>query len=1086
MAGVTYKEEIISKPTYDLDVLDYFKSSSSHLNSEGESWSQVFYLEASLLLIKVSGSEVELEQIFWAVNEDLESVFQPDEIKNLEESMMLKIILPSALLRNIGIHVNSDFFALYMATVEGKVYKFCFKQNWPFLKSRRNFLGMAGYSLDNIEPVSFCLIASGEEDDVCFGLANGSLCFALLPPPVADHYTKPIQITEIGPPSNLLKAFSNMLRQQKKLELIWRVEKIQKNQLICLSSMGFLRLYDTQRPALLSEIDLGSSELRVGEYKFCRLPVPSNPCIAVGYKVNNYWHAALFRVENSEIKYVTDFNGKENEELIDLSISEVGLWSVWSGENSPRVEVWSFSNKYEQVYIWDTDFLYEHLRDQDTIENSLDHYKAALERICIPGRFTKNILEKVLSKYVHPNYKFSSPAISDEIQHEVHDPNTLLKILDEAKLIQISDYSITSFCAYSEEIGDFLPIIIRGNSTIGILRKTKRHIEAKSLKIEQIACKFSKINQRFDQKEISEFKFYCDGEGLENAMCIARIWRKGFQSIFDEGAYKSFPDAIKKIVSQPIPYHMLQLLTRSLSKVTPMVFSSEVIKLQKLFTPLAMMEFPDSVNYWPPFMSIFAGKACNSLVRSYNEYILDLIAIGALATTTIREVLNEMIHERLLFDLAQISHAVFLLSKTLNTPVKEIYTVRTYFPALLFKYEFPLSISSLYILENSPHILGGREGFSVVQLSIWVRKIVSRSRRRLLFSLPLQTNSSCPNIAKTLVNANQTETAISMLNLLQVKNAATEYLKGLSYMYTNPKKSQEILLGIDAILEYDMDDKSKEDFDKGPWMRHIGNSALAHVGGFQLRFHDSLYRAVDNPDIKKEIALSTLSTCTIKWENSDVIKHCLSQLIPQKSYHAAFSLLLTIEDEIILADCLEALLNNACESNEFYQILSIPMSPTIKEICIKILKTFAYDEHFDLKFEKYPAGLFPEIEPQKLNKMRWYTAFYTFCMFHLHYSPAAELCYLRYSEIKYYSKTKEFDGGEEEFLKKLQKEALLLCSLAVRSISSNAKECWFLVTKANQSSDKKRKINGALQKENKIIREIIRLEDIEENLRQLL
>lgn len=224
---------------------------------------------------------MELEQLFFSSIEDIETQLQRDEIQNFEESLKLKIVLPSDLIRDINMFCDQEIFCLFMATTDGKIYKFKFKQNWPFTKSRRNFIGVSGYTLD-VNPVSFCVLKVGAEDDICIGSSNGSLHFASLPQSNADQYTKPLQITEIGPPSNLIKAFSNMLRQQVKIEFILRVASMRANQVICLSSLGFLRLYNSSKPSLSSEVDLGTGE--ISNYKFASLSVPSKPYIAVGIK----------------------------------------------------------------------------------------------------------------------------------------------------------------------------------------------------------------------------------------------------------------------------------------------------------------------------------------------------------------------------------------------------------------------------------------------------------------------------------------------------------------------------------------------------------------------------------------------------------------------------------------------------------------------------------------------------------------------------------------------------------------------------------------------------------------------------------
>lgn len=567
------------------------------------------------------------------------------------------------------------------------------------------------------------------------------------------------------------------------------------------------------------------------------------------------------------------------------------------------------------------------------------------------------------------DFEIKTAFIADEIKAVLNEENLdmLLKVLDEAKKIQFGKNSIEGICCYNQEQGEFLPVIIRGTSK-GILRRVSGDIETKSLHLEEIACKFAKINQRFDQKEMNEFKMHCEGHGLDKALYIARIWRKGFQSIFDENASKSFSDSVQKIINQPIPYHMLQLLVRFLPPSLPELFHQEIKNIDKYITTLGDFEFPENINYWPPFVSILAGISCKSAMKSINEYILDLIAIASLCVGTIREQIAIPINERVLSDLSDRSHSLFTVTKTLNLCISELFTERVYFPIYLYKYEFPLSVSSIYLLENSGNILGKRENFSLASLETWLSLCISIALKNLISKFPLETNSSCPNLAKLLVNINQSSAAIYMLDVLQEKNAATEYIKGIAYYQKRDMRAKNVLLNVDALLDYDMEGKSIQDFSRGPWIKNYReNLGINNQGGLQVAYHDILYNSVADFETKKEIGISNLSSSSLISTDYEYMKHCFAQLIKQKEYNLAYSLLLSIEDEAVLYDCTEAMLDLSCQTKDFHSFLSLPLTDEIKKIVIHILNLRAQDDHFNIANEKFPSILFQNVIPNEEN-----------------------------------------------------------------------------------------------------------------------
>jgi len=1088
MAGVAYREQVLSCGNTDNILLDY-SDGSPQIDPLSLNWHRVFYLESSLLVCKAKTNELQVQQHFLKAKEDMGSYLDPKEIEGLESSNTITFKLPSRIIPDIGLFCDPNQYTIYTATADGKIYLFEFMQEMPFAKGySRAYLGVKGYDLE-FSVSSFCLYRAGSQHvEVAVGTSSGFLKFVILPQPQENQFTLPIAVTEIGPPTNLIKSFTQLLIKQKEAETIERLFYVKSNRIVAFSRLGFLRLYDTQKPGLLSEINLGTGILQ--DFKFAAYSTEDLKYVAVGF-VDITWHISIFRIANNLIAFVSDFALENSKELLDLGLNESGVWCAYETEKGKRgIQMWNYVGEAQEVYSWDSDMMKEHLEDQILIENSQQVQETLIDRIVIPGRFSKHLLEKAIAQFKGlEEFSFGEECIGDEILELCENPEEdLASILEFLKAEQYDTSGIQGLCFCQEE-GRFLPLVVRGSS-YGVLRPVANQIESCSLKSTLISNEFPVKSTKFVMREVNLLKTKLPDKGLPKALAVSRIWRSRFQWIFEDIYSYSFSEKVKLVSKQPLPYSFRKLILRCLPRNLPQAFFQEIYNLQELCRAPEDTDLPSAISYWPPFVCCLLGGSVKSLIKAVNDYSLDLLALSALCVTSLRSSLSRIPNDTLLNDTSNIAYSFLAISSTLNFTVLPSSVPKLYNKHSLHSYEHPVSVATLYSLEKAEPLLGPLEEFCPSQLSSILTAAQRTALRNLTFKFPFVSNSFVPNLLKTLVKLNQSSAATYFLSYLECTNAGCLFMSAKNYLNNEElSKASAEFLGVDCLIE------DYENMTKFPWMSEA--SVLDHIEMPVINYHDNIVRHYNYPELISKVVSGSLNAFNAGSEDEEFLLHCIGQLITAEDYKQAFIVMLKLKTQDFKKRCIALMTEKACESFKLFELLELPLTPSFKGHLFDYLKEQCLSQSFNLpEVLASPQFKNSNVFTQQVSlqnrsnytqkKIPTHKAFYAFCIKNFYYSSAAEAMYKHYLEIQYFLESANYTVEEISVLQQLQKEALLLCLTAARNISDQKKSCWFIVNSSSQFSPFKRKLRSSPQSTKKPPNALVTIQDVESKLNNLL
>lgn len=206
MAGVLYREQVFTLTRTVGCTLNFTQGQTAL----GRSFSQLFYLEKSVLLCKVLGTFLELQQLY------LCSPSEHSGVESVNSNSALKVLLHSQILPDVHLTSDPDVFHLILALESGEVLKLAFKQGVPFNEAGKTFyLGKNSYCFGDFAPTAFSLTHSGDQDEVCFGLQSGGVALAQLPQAPLEASVPVLTRTEVPPPSTLtMKVFELLKRPE--------------------------------------------------------------------------------------------------------------------------------------------------------------------------------------------------------------------------------------------------------------------------------------------------------------------------------------------------------------------------------------------------------------------------------------------------------------------------------------------------------------------------------------------------------------------------------------------------------------------------------------------------------------------------------------------------------------------------------------------------------------------------------------------------------------------------------------------------------------------------------------------------------
>lgn len=1070
MAGIAYKEELLQFGTVETTLMNY----SDDLPGLGAlDWAQSFYLENSLLLCKVHSSIIILEQLFFCTGEDTTEI-----ALSIENSKKLQIVLPSPAVPQLCLTCDQDFYSLFIATSEEKIFKFTFFQGYGF-SSDKHLKEMGGYMLDGVFPKCFSLLRTGVDDcDVCIGLSSGGICFVSLPGISNSEYQVPSKIVVIGAPTSILKTLTQFVRKRNSQETVLRVASMKNSLVVSLLSSGVLRLYSSLRPEMLSECDLATGELET--FKFAVLTDPHFKVVVVGYKENTTWWICMVRVFPSSFEVMGKFT--DLGDLKGLSASQQGLWTVWDDQGLSKISLTSFNAEATQIYTYENTLQTWDINDNHFQDNFAETQEELLKRILKPGRFSKDNLRSAVCKSLGIELEIGS----FEDTNILKDLSTeqISAVFSNLKSIQHKDSEILDICT-CEEIGDFLVVTIRGSNGIGVLRRVTSQIEAASLAIRKIAIDNYALNFSSSPERLNRFRIASEVSGIDKGLSVIRLWRQKYDYLLETPM--PFTMLLKQYSEQQLPNHFLQLLQRALPADINLAVSEKLEFLLNNFSVSSERILNISNTYWPGFLLSLVGTSTASMVDSLFQYTLDLNLLLVLLSTFLKNYAFQKVKSS--ENLVSVGEKLYALQMALHMPLKNFVKSHANVSENFEMYSFPVSIAPVYIMSKSDIILGDKFSFCLGDLTAWLSQSVSAAVK---IGLLLSETQETSVISKVLAEYGEGEILNEFFQAENTVSAAALYLKAKAYISEGFEEiAQRDFLQAGAILETGNFEESYKNFIQGPWDFEV----FEQVNIMNV-YSDAVSKCIKGKNSKK-IILSDFMISSLYVEfNEEQIVETVKKLTEIRCFHEAISLIQSHRNKRIVKQVIEIIIEAIGEISEFSMFLDLPLSSFHKEIALKKLQSKCADEHFDLiktissaKYFEKATCLFTNLvaleerEAYKSNRLSWSHALYSFALNNQFYSSAAEAMY-RYSvEIQELLQRLEENKHESfqdlEFLREILQEHLMFALLAARNINKNYEECWFLVNTTLHKN--KRKTSGsAATGQTTVNRYLVSLQELEE------
>lgn len=1097
MAGISFKEEVLKYGANDSIDLNY----SEEMPLLGQlNWAQVFYLMNSAVICKVYNTSIVMEQVFFIVPDN-----QPEVRLSVDSAKKILIAVPAPIVPSLGLKCDQNTFSLFVATSYERIFKFTFFQGWGFSNSKLKETG--GYLLNGVRPKSFALLSyCNEECDACIGLDQSALGLVTLPETQNGEFVTFDKLLESKPSTSILKTLASFVTRVTNNEQTIRIANMKNNILATLSSCGILRIFDTISRTFIGDIDLETGEL--SDYKFAYFVDTDYKSISVAYLSEKQWWVYSLRLNKSSFEVLSKFTEKGH--LKDLQINGQGIWTVWKTEYDQKILFKSHLGNINGVYTLDDDMITQNLEDNIYTNQPNPNKDDIIKRLLIPGRFSKKDLQISLMKIA------TSPMEEDGCDNqnwlESLSTDQAISLLSAVKTQQILNNEILALCC-CDEIGLFPTVVIRGEENLGILREVREEFEGMSLYIQKTALTNYSLIKSGAPEHLSKFKFSCASEGIEKALCLIRLWRMSFCSLLNS---KTIPlrTALVKISKEHMPYHLLQLLKKSLPPDIDEVIKDELKVLGGFFELKTERAFVPSTSYWPDFALSFLGISLKSHITAIADYCIDLSLLTLLTYTVLKPFVFRIITEKELHPCIQIAITFNALKRTINSAVGD-YEKKTLEnenignwagQKMMFndsgnhgnleEFSYPVTICSIYARDKSDLVLGDKNLFCLSSINDWVTNFLYLGVRNILV-LNDQYNFSTSIISKILAYYGESEILMQYFHDLEYVNSASLYLVSRSYQESkNDELGQKIFIRGGAILESGDYNESYTNFIEGPWDIDIQPDNVNY-----LSIYNSSFEKITKNSNNKRITLTDffISSLYADFEDDKTLS-IIKKLAAGKNYNEAITILQAQLNKKIVKNCLWDLIDITMQNGDFSMFLQIPLNSLLKEIALAKLQEKASCEQFDLikivSSERYfyrAANLFlNEVRTEdrieyRSDRIPWSQALYMFAMSNQYFCTAAEAMYRYTMEISSFLNAlvdnKHESVEDLEFLRLLVKENLLLATLAARNINSDMEKCWFLVSNNNKGF---RKMEGSQSSDETPARKYVTLMELEQKVKNIL
>lgn len=1081
--GVQFIEELLPIEVSDYHVLRFTEDSSNQILGN-QQWSQTCYLNSSLLICRVKGNMLDIQQLFTHCNiPEPTSNLQKYQLDALESAPTLRFIFKQPIVPNLDFLIESEIYTLYVATSDGSIFKLEFQQNIPFTSNNEYLKGYNCYLVPNCQATSVCLLRQGKEADsikdvICLGTENGSYFVAtLMSSDYNENIILPSSVIQVDTPFNLVSKFTSFFRSATH-ERILRVINLKSHLLLTISSSGMLRLWNSERYSLICELDIKVRDLTY--LKTAKYVQVDKKYLALSYTDNNLCIVSLFNIESDEIKHQGDFLGRPGEEVKDIALGIKGLWIVWKC-NVCRVVQYSLDRDIGgEVYTWE-DTLQKYLLEDKKSNEVDDPLEYLLQRITVTGRFNFTTINQAFcnvfgkSEQVLDETKIKK-TIYKLVKDNTNPIETLIAILEECIGKQEISYDIISI-AYSEDDSYTLPIILRENNAIGIVRKPSCWIEKLSLASSKLTTQYSNLLANSLDKDkdriLAEFKIKNEGKGMSIVINSVRLWRLSFNYRLEQKFESCFYNGLQHIYETEIPYNLQLLIIRHLPNNWHEFINKEIDNTQEIIGTKSNSNSQPSTSYWTPFaVSMISRSVCTSIEAIY-EYLLDLLTFTIISSKLSSSIQNPNT-ESLICRLIGIVYPLFSVSRTLKYSIESLNT-SGFWSSCASIYYFPLNVCVALTSDRRDSLLGLSSGFNYMYMSHWMHSSILRVIKLCTFTIPFIANTSSPYLLSFLIENTYSEAALYFLTLMKEKNAGIVYMKGLAYLQQNDfSHSSKELLSVDSLI--DIDYNTNAEFYNGPWIRK-DQSPLRDRSGFDINavYHTLLWKNIRDSKIRQQVMIGSLMTYS-QTEMEDKLMGCFNGLVEVGDYLNAMNCVMDIKDEDKVRECLGKLVDAIYSTACVRELVKIQFSPYHKDIIDEILKRKSEEQNFDLirtictkQYFQKASKLFREILHPDERAVRnrvphdWNTIRYVFCLRNYDYKQAAESMFRQYDSILTFLKTTELPLPEVEFLMSLIKEALLLTTVCLRSLPRD--EAFIVSKKLRKTSGMKRDHTGKYRPE---------------------
>ena len=1025
MAGIAYKEEVLS---YETDSEIHLNFSESVEESSELSWSQIIYLKSSVLVCKVFGSTLILEQLFF-----IYPTSDQDTNKSIEKSKKIRLTLQGLIVPQLAFVMSEENFTIFIATSKSYVYKLTFNQDTGFTDNS-NIKESGGYILEQLFPCSFALISMNEDEyEFCMGLENGNLCFASFPASLTGEYICANKIVELKVKTNLIKSLKDYVFRRSLIEKTIRIANVKNFRIVTLSSFGVLRLHNSEKRTFLAELDLETGP--IGENKFAFSTMGKESHVVVGIPDASNWWIWVARSTDSSIEIVSKYS--ESGLLIDLAVDFQGIWSAWTDDKRGKVLCYPFTIEEAGVFSRNDQIAIDII--EDSVCEQSDEQEDIVKRIFVPNRFPKKVLESVLNK---EDVKIDS---LDELRE-----------LNLFRLKRIFIYFKQSNCNWNEiiglccneEPGRFPPIVLRRGGLLGLIRPVSNFIEKKSLAIQKEAIDWNPLNQVSFPESLVMFRHGCKLVGLDKCLVLVRTWRQNFKidsnenlivslkSILTNNIHDSLCSLLRKFIPSRLNYHIGIIFQEFAS------CSASIQEKNK-----AMYQRTDT-QYSQSLFSI----AIYRIIKDMTSYFIDLtlfllLCQGSLSDSVFDQATPEHFNSCLI-----VTNYLWALTETLGSKYQEkLKDSNDNFDFCQELYSFPAIISNFYFCNRSYSIYKETDIFSIEHLNDWICRVLTVAVKDVIGS-----NRNCvfKNYAllDVLSSKGQSESIDFWIRMNGDLNIAGWYYMGKSLIVEGKffDAQRYFVKAATDLLSGNHEDNYNRLLESPFEINKHKRLVFCNQSFNMLNYF--LSKEMDVKLRKSMILFDFILSSFFAEFSQETVEMYLKKLISYLAFDESYEVVKILGNKKLENRLLRLLVDKAVSSGNFSKIIQIPLSPVHKSTIFTYLIKNSRNEHFDLfsilthkDYHEITKDLFSQsmhdIERGQNVHNFWHKSLYSFASKHYQYSLAAEASYYFCKEIEdFLNISNNLSEPERYFVVSLYEHYLLLTLLAMRNIRQKTEQ----------------------------------------------